>query len=204
MRTGLNFRIEEHRMSGKKKSFDADQCKVIDRFLVETGRHRDLAFFRLAVSSMGLCSELLALRVGDVLNKNGVVGHRFFTGQKKAVKTAHLISTSARTAIHKLIVIEALSPCSYLFGARGDYSKPISRRRLTTIVKDWATKLDLDPADYGLHSLRRAGASHIYRLTGNLDATRQLLGHKRVDETIAYLDIPREDVLDWAEKYAVI
>ena len=91
-----------------------------------------------------------------------------------------------------------------MFGGRGNHSKPISRRRLTTIVKDWASYLELDPADYGLHSLRRAGAAHIYRLTGNLDATRQLLGHNRVDDTIAYLDIPREDVLDWAEKYAVI
>ena len=191
-------------MSGKKKSFDTDQCKAIDQHLLDTGRHRDLAFFRLAVSSMGLCSELLSLRVADILDERGHVSDRFYTGFHKSQTTAHLISKSARSAIQQLIMKEDLTSTSYLFGGRGNHSKPISRRRLTTIVKDWANFLDLDPADYGLHSLRRAGAAHIYRLTGNLDATRQLLGHNRVDDTIAYLDIPREDVLDWAEKYAVI
>ena len=76
-------------MSGKKKSFDAEQCKAIDHHLLDAGRHRDLAFFRLAVSSMGLCSELLSLRVSDILDERGHVSDRFYTAQKPNDRPSH-------------------------------------------------------------------------------------------------------------------
>ena len=135
-------------MSGKKKSFDAEQCKAIDQHLLDAGRHRDLAFFRLAVSSMGLCSELLSLRVSDILDERGHVSDRFYTGLHKSQSTAHLISKSARSAIQQLIMKEDLTSASYLFGGRGNHSKPYFTAATNHDCKGLGQLFGIDPADY--------------------------------------------------------
>jgi site-specific recombinase XerC len=39
--------------------------------------------------------------------------------------------------------------------------------------------------DYGTHSLRRTKASIIYKQTGNLRAVQILLGHTKIESTVA-------------------
>jgi hypothetical protein len=47
------------------------------------------------------------------------------------------------------------------------------------LVSAWIAAIDLDPAPYGTHWLRRTKATLIYRPTGNLRAVQLLLGHRR-------------------------
>ncbi len=65
------------------------------------------------------------------------------------------------------------------------------------------TRIGLDPALYGSHSLRRSKASLIYRRTKNLRAVQLLLGHAKLDSTIRYLGIEVEDALELAEQTEV-
>ncbi len=60
--------------------------------------------------------------------------------------------------------------------------------------------IDLDPAGYGTHSMRRTKASLIYRQTKNLRAVQILLGHTKLESTVRYLGIEVDDALEIAEQ----
>jgi site-specific recombinase XerC len=47
--------------------------------------------------------------------------------------------------------------------------------------------IDLDPAAYGTHSLRRSKVALVYKKTGNLRACQLLLGHRKLESSIRYL-----------------
>jgi len=67
-------------------------------------------------------------------------------------------------------------------------------------MDNWVRAIDLDPAEYGTHSMRRTKASLIYRRTKNLRAVQILLGHTKMESTIRYLGIEVEDALEMAEQ----
>jgi site-specific recombinase XerC len=46
--------------------------------------------------------------------------------------------------------------------------------------------IGLDPCLYGTHSLRRTKATLIYKKTGNLRAVQLLLGHTKIESTVAF------------------
>jgi integrase len=68
------------------------------------------------------------------------------------------------------------------------------------LVSAWVAAVDLEPSNYGTHSLRRTKAALIYRRTGNLRAVQLLLGHTKVESTVKYLGIEVDDALEIAEQ----
>jgi integrase len=70
-------------------------------------------------------------------------------------------------------------------------------------VDGWVREIDLDPAAYGTHTLRRTKASLIYRRTKNLRAVQLLLGHTKLESTVRYLGIEVDDALELAEQTEV-
>jgi integrase len=71
------------------------------------------------------------------------------------------------------------------------------------LVSDWVALADLDPLQFGTHSLRRTKATLIYRKTGNLRAVQILLGHTKIESTVRYLGVEVDDALAIAEQIEV-
>jgi hypothetical protein len=67
----------------------------------------------------------------------------------------------------------------------------------------WVKEIDLDPAAYGTHSIRRTKASRIYWRTRNLRAVQLLLGHTKLEGTVRYLGIEVDGALQIAEQTEV-
>lgn len=61
------------------------------------------------------------------------------------------------------------------------------------------TRVGLEPAAYGSHSLRRTKVSLLYRKTGNLRACQLLLGHTKLESTVRYLGVELDDALELSE-----
>jgi site-specific recombinase XerD len=77
----------------------------------------------------------------------------------------------------------------------------LSESQLWRLFKSWLEKARLDPALYGLHSLRRTFPTYIYQQTGNLRAAQILLGHASIESTKGYIGIEQAEALDIARKY---
>ena len=68
----------------------------------------------------------------------------------------------------------------------------MSARQMNRLLKFWLAEAGLDPTKYGTESLRRTKALHILNSTGDLDAVRVLLGHRKIQSTATYLRINRK------------
>jgi integrase len=60
--------------------------------------------------------------------------------------------------------------------------------------------IELQPAAYGTHSLRRAKVALVYKKTGNIRACQLLLGHRKLESTVRYLGIEVDDALALSEQ----
>jgi integrase len=60
--------------------------------------------------------------------------------------------------------------------------------------------IDLEPAAYGTHSLRRTKVALIYKKTCNLRACQLLLGHAKLESTVRHLGIEVDDALALSEQ----
>ena len=94
-------------------------------------------------------------------------------------------------------------PEGFLFPIRLHGSPHLSTRQYARIVDRWVREIDLDPASYGPHSMRRTKAALIYRRTKNLRAVQLLLGHTKLESTVRYLGIEVDDALEMAEQTEV-
>lgn len=110
------------------------------------------------------------------------------------------ITEQTRTALEAWIRQSQLRAEDYLFPSRLHGSNHLSTRQYARIVKAWVAAIDLDPAMYGTHTLRRTKATLFYRRTKNLRAVQLLLGHTKLESTVRYLGIEVEDALGMAEQ----
>ena len=79
----------------------------------------------------------------------------------------------------------------------GRFHEPvhISTRQYARLVREWVQSIGLEPSAFGTHSMRRTKVAQIYRKNGNLQAVQLLLGHTKMDSTVLYLGVEREDAL---------
>jgi integrase len=113
------------------------------------------------------------------------------------------ITEQTRSAVAAWIRQAKLRSEDCLFPSRLHTSDHLSTRQYARIVKGWVKAIDLDPAMYGTHTMRRTKASLIYRRTKNLWAVQMLLGHTKLESTVRYLGIEVDDALEMAEQTEV-
>lgn len=195
------------RAQGQKRPLTPEQVGAIKLILANKGRLRDLALFAVALDTLLRASDLLALRVADVLEAGGGVRASLAIQQKKTNQVLPVeISETTRSTVARWITEARKRPEDYLFtGERvisGKLAKPLTRRHYAHLVKQWAALAGLnDPAAFSTHSLRRTRAAYIYRETKNLEAVRRVLGHKSLAATSAYLGIDDAMALDVARRF---
>ncbi|WP_339648253.1 tyrosine-type recombinase/integrase [Halopseudomonas pelagia] len=164
---------------------------------------RDLALFNLAIDSKLRACDLTKLRVRDIADGAQVSSRAIVMQQKTHRPVQFEITEQTRTTLEAWIHKAQLRSENFLFPSRLHDSSHLSIRQYARIVKAWVISIDLDPAKYGTHTLRRTKASLIYRRTKNLRAVQLLLGHTKLESTVRYLGIEVDDALDMAEQTEV-
>ncbi|WP_022961583.1 tyrosine-type recombinase/integrase [Halopseudomonas pelagia] len=164
---------------------------------------RDLALFNLAIDSKLRACDLTKLRVRNIAHGAQVSSRDIVMQQKTRRPVQFEITDQTRTALCVWIHQAQLRSEDFLSPSRLHSSDHLSTRQCARIVKPWVTPIDLDPAMYGTHALRRTKAPLIYRRTKNLRAVRLLLGHTKLESTVGYLGIEVDDALDMAEQTEV-
>lgn len=190
---------------GQKKPFTSRQVEMLREFLDNGGKIKELALFSFGIDSMLRASDLLKIKVEDILDFKGKVKTQINLKQQKT-KQSHTVRISKTTAeaVERLIKSEKKYEDDWLFTAiRFGKQKrvPLSYEKYVAIVKEWCKYLHLDPRDYSTHSIRRTRAAIVYKATGNIEAVRQLLGQKSVTSTSAYLNLSQQQALDLYDEF---
>ncbi|MBC8444198.1 tyrosine-type recombinase/integrase [Candidatus Woesearchaeota archaeon] len=191
---------------GQRKPFTPDQVRLIRDNLRAEGNFRDLALFCVAVDTMLRASDLLKLKVSDVLDSlSGDIKTEIAIQQRKTGNSTMVTLTPiSQDALARWIKEEGKLLWDYLFtGLRKSKQKPISRNYYRSLVKKWAGMARLNPEDYSSHSLRRTKASLIFQATNNVEVVRQLLGHSSVASTSAYLGVDKRQALEIARRIEI-
>jgi site-specific recombinase XerC len=105
-----------------------------------------------------------------------------------------------RAALAALLALREGGADGWLFPSRNRPGAHITTRQYARLVDAWVAAVDLAPAAYGTHSLRRTKVSLIYKKTGNLRACQLLLGHEKLESTVRYLGIEVDDALELSEQ----
>jgi integrase len=188
---------------GQKRPFKLQEVWAIRIRLQLASQIRDLGLFDLAIDSKLRGCDLVALRVSDVAYGQSLL-HRAIVLQRKTQRHVQFeITEPTRTAVAAWIAKASLRQNDYLFPSRKHESPHLSTRQYARIVDRWVRSIDLDPAEYGTHTLRHTKATLIYKRTKNLRAVQLLLGHIKLESTVRYLGIEVDDALEIAEQMEV-
>lgn len=194
------------RAVGPKRPLSPDQVRLIRTSLEAGEEWRDLAMFSMAIDTMLRAVDLLRLRVDDVVDDHGRVVDELPVRQQKTA-TAHLVALTERTrsAVEKWLTEARKQPGDFLFTGFGRVAnRPLTRRHYSELVKRWAKIARVkDVSRFATHSLRRTKAAYIYEMTRNPEVVRQLLGHKSLSATSAYLDIDKAKAIAVARKFEI-
>lgn len=191
----------KNRSVGQKKPFTIRQVEMLKEILGNSNKTRELALLSFGIDSMLRASDLLKIKVEEVLDITGQVRTKINIKQKKT-GAAHIVMISATTAkaVDNLIRKDRKLEQDYLFTGYKMNGKPkisqLCRTSYADLVKDWCKLLRLDFRDYSTHSIRRTMATVVYGKTNNIEVVRQLLGQKSVGATSAYLNLDKEKALD--------
>jgi integrase len=133
-------------------------------------RTRDLAMFNLAIDSKLRGCDVVSLKVEDVAPHGTTVDRATVRQRKTGHPVRFELSEQTREAVDDYIRSAARRVGEFLFPSRCHTDRCLTTRQYSRLVSAWIAGIDLDPALYGTHSLRRTKATLIYRRTGNLRA----------------------------------
>jgi integrase len=197
---------------GKKPPLTPDEVSLIRLLLRQDSRTqpaavRDLALFNVALDTCFRGSDLVRLRVADVATQLGVREIVEIRQKKTEARNARPVqarlSAVTRDSLRVYLAASERPLHGWLFtgqGARWSNSH-LSESQLWRLFKGWLVRARLDPALYGLHSLRRTFPTYIHQQTGNLRAAQLLLGHVSIESTKEYIGTEQAEALDIARKY---
>ena len=183
-----------HIVTKMKKPLKENQVKTIRK--MKANNELQNLIINLSTDLMLRASDLLKLKVSDVMFENGNVRETVKVKQKKTKNYTIDIPLSAHS---KKSIVKFLSDKNaedFIFaGQKSHYTrKAISTVQYQRIIKNWMRTLGVDDvSSYSTHSMRKTLASHIYSKTNNVEAVRRLLGHQSVTATSSYLNVSNDD-----------
>jgi integrase len=188
------------RLIGPKAPLKPKHVWAIRQQLKTFRRVRDLAMFNCALDAKLRACDLVRLTVGDVA-PGGVLRERSTVIQQKTGRPVPFeITEPSRDAVWAWLALRGRRTDDWLFPSRSRAGEHIGTRQYARLVDKWVRMIDLDPASYGTHSLRRSKVALVYQKTGNLRACQLLLGHRKLESTVRYLGIEVDDALTISEQ----
>lgn len=158
---------------------------------------RDYTMFTIGINSALRISDILKLKVSDVLDDKGKVADRITNIRETKTKKAKdfPISSNAKKAIEEYLKARKdLKVTDYLFVSRKG-QKAITRQQAWHIINQAAGEVGINDK-IGSHSLRKTFAYHAYKSGYDLSIIQKLLNHSSPKETLRYIGITQDQMDD--------
>ena len=153
---------------------------------------RDYLLFTLGINTAFRASDILKLKVNDILEENGKVKTHIKIRQQKTKKwVSPKVNKSIREAIEFYRKNNGhLEPSDYLFRSYRSKTK-LDSVSFWNLIKKWTAHLD---GDYGTHSLRKTCGYHMWRAGIDREIIMLKLGKNSYQDTKRYLGIAADEV----------
>jgi integrase len=155
---------------------------------------RDRAIFRVAYHRGLRASEVGMLRLEDFRRGSG----RLLVRRLKGSRTAEFPLVAAELAsLRAWLRVRGDAP-GPLFLSR--HKRAISRRMLDVLMRRYCAEAGVPEHLWHFHSLKHSCGTHVYDRTGQLDITREWLGHVSIQSTEIYAQMSERRMVDAAER----
>jgi site-specific recombinase XerC len=169
-------------------------------YLDEHQRLRDRALFDLGIDSKLRGSDLVKLRIGDLMSAGSFRDRATIIQQKTGRPVQFEIMPEARKSLTSWLGRRGGTIRDFLFPSWVHCLGHLSTRQYARLVVEWVATVGLDKREYGTHSMRRTKPSLIYKATGNLRAVQILLGRTNIENPVKYLGVDGENVPTLSER----
>jgi len=186
-------------MRGCRPLIDKEVRNVVE--CLTGASKRDAALFLLGIKSGFRISEILSLKVGDILPAGRMV-ERVTVARRSMKKRVEgrtvLLHPEARAALAEWFQVlegeEKLTAETFVFRSRKGENRPVSRVHAWRVLHQAFVDTDLT-GRLGTHSMRKTFANKVYEALGHdLIKTQRALGHRNINSTACYLSLREEDI----------
>lgn len=175
---------------------DKRKLEKMKKLLRESGT-RDYCMFVLGINSGLRISDLLKLKVKDIMNQDGKLRDRISITEQKTgkVKDFPISESSGKALREHLSSLKDPQQEAWLFPSRKS-SEPITRVQAWRILNDIAGRAGISTSTepIGTHTLRKTFGYHAYKMGMDLSVIQKLLNHSSPGVTLAYIGITRDDL----------
>lgn len=165
---------------------DKSKIEKVKRILKESGT-RDFLLFLLGINSGLRISDILKLKVSDVLNKDYIIIREQKTNKYKRFP----ITKAYKTYLNEFIIDK--SPDDWIFASKKG-SKPISRIQAYRILTEACLKAGIT-VNIGTHTLRKTFGYHFYQDKKDVALLQCIFNHSAPSITLRYIGI-NQDMID--------
>lgn len=154
--------------------------------LLDTGSKRDEFMFTFGINTGLRISDILPLKVSDVLGKV-----RADIIEQKTNKVRHVTLTEIASDI--VAYCEGLDVDAYLFRSRkeGSHISTTQAYRVLNKAADWIGRKDI-----GTHTMRKTFGYHYYKRTHDAITLMNIFGHSAPSITKKYIGVTYEEQAD--------
>ncbi len=176
------------------------KIEAMKKILRASGKRNELLFI-LGINSALRISDILSLKVSDVLDESGEVREAVSLNEQKTRKSKLFpLNDSAKKAIREYVEEAKPEMEAPLFSSRTRAKKNNPERKRTAITRVQAWEILSKAADevglehVGTHTLRKTFGYHVYMRTNNLGLVQKLLNHRSSGETLRYIGIEQDEM----------
>ena len=178
---------------------DQEKIEAIKKILAEKNQ-RDLLLFIFGINSGLRISDLLELRIKDVLDINNNPKVSCEIREKKTGKNKiFILNDRIREALKINYNEYEGSREEYLFKSRIGDNRPIGREQAWRILSGAAKVVGID-ARIGTHTLRKTFGYHAYQNGIDITLLQKIFNHSSPSITLRYIGIEQEDINDVYKK----
>ncbi len=175
-----------------------DQKKIDDMKKVLRGQNiRDYCMFVLGINTGLRISDILKLKINDIVDKKGRFKERIEITEKKTGKKQDIVlSQSAISALKEYLKTrEDDDYDSPLFISRKSkrVKRPISERQAYYIINRAAKSVGIKD-HIGTHTMRKTFGYHAYKKGYDITRIQKLLNHSSPAITLLYIGITRDEL----------
>lgn len=161
---------------------------------------RDYLLFVWGINCALRITDLLSLKIKDVMNSQGNISKYFYIKPGKTKKKAGnelriYINDPMKKSLEKYIKLQQyLDPDDYLFKTKT--GNKLDRIRVHGLIKKWANAVGLKEDRISAHSLRKTWGYHAYKKGIDIQIISEKLGHNSEKVTRRYIGVDQEAVND--------